>query len=76
LDFSTPKDEATMLCQRSGTNHSDVMPYPMETEIKAINPHYRLEPQGQHLLVTADPDPNNVIIADIQSNEFIPTITQ
>jgi hypothetical protein len=54
-----------------------MMPYPMVTEITAKNPHYLcLEHQGQQLLGTADPDPNNVNIADIQSTEFSPTITQ
>jgi hypothetical protein len=49
----------------------------MVTDIAATNPHYLcLEHQGQQLLVTADPDPNNVNIADIQSTEFSPTITQ
>jgi len=53
------------------------MPYPMVTEIADKNPHYLcLKHQGQQLLVTADPDPNNVNIADIQSTEFSPTITQ
>jgi hypothetical protein len=53
------------------------MPYPTETEIAAKNPHYLcLEHQGQELMVTVDPDPNNVNTADIQSTKFSPTITQ
>jgi len=78
LDFSTLKDEATALCQNIGhQSHSDVMPYLLVTEITTKNPYYLcLEHQGQQLLVTADPDPNNVNIADIQSTEFSPTITQ
>ena len=78
LDFSTLKDEATMLCQNNEhQSHSDVMPYPTGTEIAAKDPHYLcLEHQGQQLLVTVDPDPNNVNTADIQSTKFSPTITQ
>lgn len=78
LDFSTLKDEATILCWNTGhQSHSDMMPYLKVTEITAKNPHYLcLEHQGQQLLVTADPDPNIVNIADIQSIEFSPTITQ
>jgi hypothetical protein len=54
-----------------------MMPYPKETEIAANNPHYHcFEHQCQQLLVTTDTDPNNVIIADTQSNEFSPTKTQ